>query len=159
MESPDLRTTSVRAWPICPQCGANRVTRCTFCNTTGTKFCRAEVDFGRLLGLSGNAKSPSCCGPEGCSPLKEVSKAEELHQLGGPASPADSVMLLCPTCDEPFTPQFARRCSNCGHESPDGFDQSEADKGGEGLNLRILFCLGGVILFAVATLVYFWRLF
>ena len=64
-------------------------------------------------------------------------------------------MLLCPTCDEPFTPQFARRCDDCGHEFPDGFDQTEADWDGGGLNPRILFCLGGIVLFAVAALVYF----
>ena len=62
--------------------------------------------------------------------MKEIPEAEELHQLGSPSDPAthaDAAMLLCPTCDEPFTPQFARCCGDCGHEFPDGFDQSQAE--------------------------------
>ena len=68
-------------------------------------------------------------------------------------------MLLCPTCDEPFTPQFARRCGDCGHEFPDGFDQAQVEQASEGLNSRILFCLGAIVLFTAASLIYFWRLF
>jgi len=93
-------------------------------------------------------------------------------------------MLLCPTCDEPFTPQFARRCNGCGHEFPDGFDdyqaeqelrlgffwwllvrkligfeETQAERVGEGLNPRILFCLGGIILVTAAVVIYLWRLF
>ena len=68
-------------------------------------------------------------------------------------------MLLCPTCDEPFTPQFARRCSACGHEFPDGIDQPQAERASEGLNLRILICLGGIVLFTAAALIYLWQLF
>ena len=66
-------------------------------------------------------------------------------------------MLLCPTCDEPFTPQFARSC-NCGHEFPAGFDQPQ-EAAGEESNPRILVCVGGIILFTVAALIYLWRLF
>jgi hypothetical protein len=68
-------------------------------------------------------------------------------------------MLLCPTCDEPFTPQFARRCGNCGHEFPDGFGQTKAERTDEGPNPRILVCLGGIVLLAAAALLYFCRLF
>ena len=93
--------------------------------------------------------------------MKEISKAEELHQLGGtsqPAASADAPILLCPTCDEPFTAQFARQCGNCGHEFPDGFDEPPAERTSEGPNPRILFCLGGIVLFTVAALIYLWRL-
>lgn len=68
-------------------------------------------------------------------------------------------MLLCPTCDEPFTPKFARRCVDCGHEFPEGFDQLQVEQADEGLNPRILFCLGGIVLITAAALIYLWRLF
>jgi len=56
-------------------------------------------------------------------------------------------------------PSSPRRCSNCGHEFPEGFDPSEAGGRGEGLNPRILLCLGVILLFTAAAVVYFMRLF
>lgn len=43
-----------------------------------------------------------------------------------PDSPTDAgeddpaVMLLCPTCDEAFSPRFYRWCENCGHDFGSG---------------------------------------
>ena len=31
---------------------------------------------------------------------------------------------VCSATSEPLTPQFAHRCNDCGHEFPDGFDDS-----------------------------------
>ena len=152
---------SVRAWPTCPRCGAKRVTRCPFCNTSGIEFAPAQVDFGRLLDLPANGTSGSCCGPGGCSPVKEIAQSEELHELDGPSGTAASAhgpMLLCPTCDEPFWPQFAGRC-HCGQEFLDGFEQSQVESAVDGMNPRVLVCLGGIILFAVAVLAYLYLLF
>ena len=31
-------------------------------------------------------------------------------------------MLMCPTCDEPFTPEHPELCEWCGHEFADGYE-------------------------------------
>ena len=36
------------------------------------------------------------------------------------------VLLLCSTCDEPFTPKFHRRCAECGHDFGAGIEGAEA---------------------------------
>ena len=154
--------TSDFPWPVCPGCGAKRVTRCPFCSTSGADFEPAAVDFGRLLGLSGKATGAPSCGPGGCSPVKEIAPSEKLHQLSGQTASAetpDAPMLLCPTCDEPFTPQFANRCRGCDHAYPDGYEDCHAERAAEGVNQRVLLCLGGIVLFSAGALLYFWRLF
>lgn len=40
----------------------------------------------------------------------------------GTASPLARPLLVCTTCDHPFTPEFYRRCEGCGHTFPDGLD-------------------------------------
>lgn len=35
-------------------------------------------------------------------------------------------LLVCSTCDHPFTPEFYRRCEGCGHNFPDGLDTPRA---------------------------------
>ena len=34
-------------------------------------------------------------------------------------------MLVCTTCDEPFVPEYPRRCEWCGHQFEDGYDVDE----------------------------------
>jgi len=40
----------------------------------------------------------------------------------GTASSLARPLLVCTTCDHPFTPEFYRRCEGCGHTFPDGLD-------------------------------------
>jgi len=76
------RTSTVEAvenstgndWPVCPSCGARRITCCPWCGTWGTAFPRG---------------APA---PDGTSHSRRI----------------------CPTCDEPFVPEFSRRCEWCG---------------------------------------------
>lgn len=85
-------------WPCCPRCGRRRLTRCPGCQTSGTRFPLAEF-----------------IGPDGPdAPIRIVADGRE--------DPADEVLLVCPTCDEAFHPDFYRRCEECGHAFPRGID-------------------------------------
>jgi hypothetical protein len=125
----------------------------------GTDFAQADVDFGRLLNISMSGNSTPCCGPQGCSPVRPQSPPE------GPKCPASetaegaAAMVLCPTCDEPFRPEFARRCGQCGHNFADGFDLPEETPRLEDSPFRIGVCLAAIILVTTAVAVYCWRLF
>lgn len=72
------------------------------------------------------------------------------------SQPADSArpMVLCPTCDEPFTPQYLRRCEWCNHDFGEGLEP-EHDHDAESISpLAVALLLGGVALI-VAILVYY----
>lgn len=68
------------------------------------------------------------------------------------ASSAD-VLLLCSTCDEPFTPQFSRSCIGCGFDFGEGVEQPEI--GHEELNTRVVIVIVGVVLLLVGLLAFF----
>ncbi len=86
---------TVDAWPTCPACQEPRHTTCTVCGTAGSDFPRADTEFSPLVD-------------------REVLKVED---DGGPA-----LELICPTCDEPFVPEFLRRCQWCGHDFGEGLE-------------------------------------
>jgi hypothetical protein len=55
------------------------------------------------------------------------------------------VLLLCSTCDEPFTPKFYRRCAECGHDFGAGIERAEVVR--DELNSRVIVvCIVMVIL-------------
>jgi hypothetical protein len=123
------------AWPTCPECGVRRVTRCESCGARGSDFPPADTTIGErgaselgrgdVLGfekLSG-AASECSCGPGGCGAQEPGAAAGE----GGQPS-ASPTLLLCPTCDEPFRPQFLRSCEACGHEFPDGVESFSTER-------------------------------
>ena len=70
-----------QSWPLCPQCGARRMTTCPACHYAGTDF------------------------QPGDSPFEAPAEGEE--------KPA--TLVICPSCDEPFTPEYLPRCEWCGH--------------------------------------------
>ncbi|MBN1909722.1 MAG: DUF2007 domain-containing protein [Pirellulales bacterium] len=135
---PDQVTPS--HWPCCPVCGKRRITTCTICKTTGADFLEADSQYTWGMGLPevpGEAASPgaSCgCGGGGCGGSTNEHHAkpadESCPSLGVPETqPAEAdlpddepvaLVLMCPTCDEPFVPEFARECDGCGHQFPDG---------------------------------------
>lgn len=127
-------------WPRCPECDARRSTRCPVCQTAGTDFAEADRDFLGSLGLpdsldpSGQAQQPapiSCdCSSPQCGGREklpsEISDAAEPAAQAVPGTSAGAasqprLALMCSTCDEPFVPEFPRRCEWCGHEFPDGY--------------------------------------
>ena len=106
-------------WPACPQCGARRMTRCPVCGTAGTQFPSADMDFSGLLGLPEAPPSTCHCGPGGCTPATPTS--QEAASEPQPGVPPQR-MLTCTTCDEPFVPEYPRRCEWCGHTFADGYE-------------------------------------
>lgn len=54
------------------------------------------------------------------------------------------VLLLCSTCDEPFTPKFYRRCADCGHDFGGGIEREEIVR--EELNSRVVLVIVAMVL-------------
>lgn len=64
------------------------------------------------------------------------------------------LMVLCPTCDEPFVPQYLRRCEWCGHGFDDGIEPDH-DQVSELLSPRAMAVILGLVALFVGLLVYF----
>ena len=76
-------------WPHCPHCRRPRQTECPACGTAGHRFPVAEF-----------------VGPP---------EDEGLVRLRGDDED-DELLVICPTCDEPFTPKFYRHCEACDYD-------------------------------------------
>ena len=64
-------------------------------------------------------------------------------------------MLICPTCDEPFEPQYPRRCEWCGHEFHDGYDAALRDDPAEEIGSRTILVILGLLALTLALVAYF----
>lgn len=67
-------------------------------------------------------------------------------------------LWICPTCDEPFTPVFLRRCEWCGHDFGDGVAGPRGAGGAEDfepINGRVLLAVAGLAVTLLAALAYF----
>lgn len=171
MPNPATKHHPAELWPTCPQCGSRRSAQCPVCHTVGEDFESAEADFGQLLGLPVNDKAAPSCGSCGCSSLHLVEEkedkqdsepakeqSEDLGDEGEPRSPAAG-MVLCRTCDEPFTPKYLRRCGDCGHEFSDGVDSPLAEEPMEPINPRLIVCIVVLLGLAIGGGLYFTLLF
>jgi hypothetical protein len=121
-------------WPLCPGCGQPRQTICPVCQEAGIEFPLAEY---QML-------------PE---PLRRPS-APEPARASAKRQPENTVLLVCPTCDEAFTPMFYPRCQQCGHVFLETVDENT-----ELLNQltpRVLFTAIAVLLLGWGFLLYFW---
>lgn len=67
---------------------------------------------------------------------------------------ASQRLVLCPTCDEPFAPQFLRRCEWCGHDFGEGLE-SHHDQESEQLSPQVIAAIFGLVALVIAILVYF----
>ncbi|MCH5375996.1 MAG: hypothetical protein JJ992_18665, partial [Planctomycetes bacterium] len=76
-------------WPCCPGCGRRRRTRCPTCDLGSDEFSLAE--------FFPAAESLPVPGPDARSGQPSLKKD-------------DGVLLMCPSCDEAFSPQFYRLC-------------------------------------------------
>jgi hypothetical protein len=101
-------------WPRCPRCGAPRETACPTCNVPRADFPLAELnpaaEFLPVL-MDRGALAADDDGQGAAEPPDAPSAATG----DGPG-----VMLICPTCDEAFSPRFYRWCENCGHDFGSG---------------------------------------
>jgi hypothetical protein len=124
-------------WPTCPNCQARRLARCPICSTSGTDFKPADTDISALLGVESPAHGGGCsCGPGGCGP---VTADQTAGDSGEPAAEGDvPALLMCPTCDEPFTPSYPRRCEWCGYTFDDGWEPDDLPRPVDPINGRII---------------------
>jgi hypothetical protein len=132
----DVASRRWTGWPVCPECGRRRQTRCPTCQLGRDDFFRAEMFFAahRTTVRSGAVSDP---------PAPENSDDER-----------PAVMLMCPLCEEAFFPEFYWFCQQCGHDFGGGVlvETSEPDE----LTDRALFVLAAMIGLLVALLAYFW---
>lgn len=157
-------------WPRCPGCGAPRSTRCPVCGTAGSDFRPADMGFTWIPDPEDTAyRPPPCsCGPGGCTPAGGETAAPAGGEAAAPSGdetaasdddqsqaerPAE--LLMCPTCDEPFPPQYPRLCEWCGHEFADGFEVQPPAEPVEQITGRVIAVIVGLVLLAVAIAVYF----
>jgi hypothetical protein len=152
------REDSDPPWPACPQCGALRSTRCPHCHTAGHEFQPADAGFGDSLGLPAPMGAAPCCGPGGCTAPGAAGASDP--SAAPPLVPPG--MVICPTCDEPFVPQYAGRCEWCGHEFPDGFEVPQpatGDPTAEEMNWRVAVAALAMVVLAAVVLIYLAYLF
>lgn len=114
-------------WPVCPSCGQRRQTQCPVCQVSSDNFHLAEF----------NDIAPS--GGDG----------------GGEESPLP--LLMCPTCDEAFTPRFYRACPWCNHQfEKHGLEAGSETASGEEFSPRMLAVLMGLVALTMGLMAYFW---
>jgi len=70
-----------------------------------------------------------------------------------PEAPART-LLLCLQCDEPFEPEYCRRCEWCGHDFGDGLDVRQVPEV-EPLPVGLLVVVGATVLLVVGLIAYF----
>jgi len=133
-------TIPVDAWPRCPQCAAPRITRCPVCQTAGTDFPLADMEFAGTAGPdeAGSAICPTR-GPGG-----EEAEPEPRR-----------VMLVCPTCDEAFVPEHPRVCEWCGHAFADGYELPAPEGPAEEISSRMITVVIALLALLAAVVAYF----
>lgn len=83
-------------WPTCPGCENRRMTNCPGCGEASEEF--------RLAPYQSQGAEP----PPSSLPILDLSEDDRYP------------LLVCPTCDDHFRPQFYQQCAWCGHEFGDG---------------------------------------
>jgi hypothetical protein len=171
-EPPEVETPPRRpdVWPRCPQCDALRVTRCPVCETTGTDFTLADPEFlGTPVGEEGAEPGTCGCGSAGCSPgpaasggqsgivdLDKASAEARSREAGAPSGSAQEeapLMLMCPTCDDPFVPEYPRVCQWCGYRFSEGYEtEPEPSEQISGRAIAVIFILLAI---AIGFVLYF----
>jgi hypothetical protein len=151
-----------QTWPECPQCSALRTTRCPICGHEGTDCAQADPEFVGVVDSDEEGKPMACsCGSGGCSGGRAESPAEERPDGAERAEQAElaaespPLMLLCPTCDDPFVPEYARRCASCGHEFAEGYESAPEIRLDERLSARAVAVLLGLVAVLIAMVLYF----
>jgi hypothetical protein len=67
-------------------------------------------------------------------------------------------LLICPTCDEAFTPQFYRRCPWCNYQFDDGLETRLHEEKLEGFGGRVWLAVFGLVAVLAIIAGYFWWL-
>lgn len=95
------------------------MTVCPFCKSAGQQFPLADPEFSVAApddaGMPGGAAGCSA----GCATCSHPTPGDDAGEDDA-TEVVTALMLTCPTCDEPFAPQYLKHCEWCGHEFPDG---------------------------------------
>ncbi len=86
--------------------------------------------------------------PEAFLPDREPAASEDANESA-------RLYVLCPTCDEPFAPEFLARCEWCGHQFRDGRETpppSPLTSPFEDVNPRVWILVAGLVAVFVLTL-------
>jgi Putative prokaryotic signal transducing protein len=123
----ELDRQEAEAWPACPHCNRPRHTSCPVCGTAGSSF------------------------PQAYLPTEEAAAGTLTTSV------PQRLLVVCPTCDEPFVPQFLARCEWCGHHFRDGQEMPAATPLPASLeiNSRAWIVLAGLVALVGAVLALF----
>ena len=155
------------AWPRCPECDAPRPTKCPICGTIGSDFTQADPDFiGRPDKGEPTERTACGCASGGCSSGHAAGEEEPGEADEGSPDELDAdeldeiepvgLMLMCPTCDEPFAPEFPCRCAWCDHQFDDGYEVDEFhDEPPEEIGSRVLLVIFVLMALLLAVVAYF----
>jgi len=150
-------------WPACPECGERRQTVCPVCEMTGDDFPVADYNAHVAVSDAVHATADGC----GASVIDDRTAhttcttcgTQEMEEVESPANLTDleSPMLLCPTCDEAFEPQYCRVCDGCGHDFGEGLETPPEVVTSESINPRaiLVLCILGLGVLA-ATIYLLW---
>ena len=96
------------------------------------------------------------CGPGGCTPGKPAADchSEPATENENEHEPVCK-MLICPTCDEPFAPEYPRLCEWCGHQFDDGFEVDLPAGHPEEITSRMYAVVFGLLALVVVAVAYF----
>ncbi len=150
-------------WPRCPQCGAERITRCPVCKTTGSDFPEADSEFVWGMGLAeiggdekGQGSGRCNCGSQGsCSSQQPAAAPEHEDQQPPLDDQPERLVLMCPTCDEPFMPEFPCQCAMCDHIFDDGYAVELHHTPPEQIGSRVIALMVGMAVVLVGLTAYF----
>ena len=152
-------------WPLCPECDKPRLAVCPICQTAGTELPRADPEFVGSLGLDDTGQGETCgCGSGGCCPGKGVPQEDRPQRESPQGDTAEEagvepevvrLVLVCPTCDEPFVPEFSRRCEWCSHQFEDGIEISTGSATVEQISSQAIAVALGLLALLLALAGYF----
>ncbi len=172
------RTEVVHPWPQCPECSAPRPVQCPICQSIGVYFPEADADYpaavvdeAKQSGVDQTGGGSCGCGSGGCgspgeaarTPLSNLNDSGAAAPTGGDTPGAEQahddlpvpLMLLCPTCDEPFEPEHSRFCAWCEYDFGEGFDVEIETLPAEDLNPRVVAMIAVLVGVFVAAALYF----
>lgn len=152
----------LQAWPQCPECSAPRPVQCPICKTIGTDFGEADADYTFAVDGAAADDSASCgCGAGSCSVAGGAADAQGNADSGDEPvenraqdEEAPPAMIICPTCDEPFEPNYSRYCAWCEHDFGEGFEVDIQTLPAEDWNPRTVAMILTLVGLFVLVLVY-----
>ena len=112
------------------------------------------MGFTLMTGPDDAAAAYPSCGPGGCTPGDAPpDDGPDMIDREDQGSPV--VLLMCPTCDEPFTPEYPRVCEWCGHQFENGFEMGMPTDPVEQLEPRVVVVIAALLALMLVLAVYF----